>query len=82
VRAGLDPDNLPQSDPSKMNSEGGTSRPKAWRDIWGWGQGIGVVKSVVGAGELVARLKDEYRAAVAELRRRTADTPVIAAAAE
>ena len=82
VRAGLDPDNLPQSDPSKMNFEGGTSRPKAWRDIWGSGQGIGAVKAVVGAGELVARLKDEYRAAVAELASRTADTPIVAAAAE
>jgi nitronate monooxygenase len=82
VRAGLDPDHLPQSDPSKMSFEGGTSRPKAWRDIWGSGQGIGAVKAVVGAGDLVARLKDEYRAAVTELRGRTANTPAIPAAAE
>jgi nitronate monooxygenase len=82
VRAVLDPDHLPQSDPSKMSFEGGTSRPKAWKDIWGSGQGIGAVKAIVGAGDLVARLKDEYRAAVSELRGRTADTPAIPAAAE
>ena len=58
-RAGLDPDNLPQSDPSKMNfGSGGNQDAKAWRDIWGCGQGIGAVKEVIGAGELVARLAD------------------------
>jgi nitronate monooxygenase len=61
VSAGLDPDNLPESDPSKMNF-GGDSK-KAWKDIWGCGQGIGAVKAVVPAGELVARLQREYRAA-------------------
>ena len=59
--AGLDPDNLPESDPSKMNFGGDKS--KAWKDIWGCGQGIGAVKAVVPAGELVARLKREYLAA-------------------
>jgi nitronate monooxygenase len=59
VRAGLDPDNLPQSDPSKMDF--GTSRDaKAWRDIWGCGQGIGAVASVPPVAELVGRLKREY----------------------
>lgn len=57
-RAGLDPDNLPTSDPSKMNF--GSSRTKAWRDIWGCGQGIGAVKAVVPATELIERLKREY----------------------
>ncbi|HEV2649686.1 MAG TPA: nitronate monooxygenase family protein [Rhizomicrobium sp.] len=68
VRAGLDPDNLPVSDPSKMNfGSGGNTKAKAWKDIWGCGQGIGQVKSVVTAGELVARLKREYDAAKAKL---------------
>jgi len=58
-RAGLDPDNLPQSDPSKMDFS--TSRPtKAWRDIWGCGQGIGAVTSVPSVAELVERLTREF----------------------
>ena len=60
-KAGLDPANLPESDPSKMNFGG--SAQKAWKDIWGCGQGIGAVKAVVPAAELVARLKREYQAA-------------------
>ncbi|QCK84396.1 nitronate monooxygenase [Phreatobacter aquaticus] len=61
VSAGLDPDNLPESDPSTMSfGSGGTSKAKAWRDVWGSGQGIGAIHEVVGAGELVARLKREY----------------------
>ncbi|MGE4329161.1 NAD(P)H-dependent flavin oxidoreductase [Diaphorobacter sp.] len=59
--AGLDPDNLPESDPSKMNF--GSDR-KAWKDIWGCGQGIGVIREVTGAGELIARLKREYQQAL------------------
>ncbi|MEY4318059.1 MAG: hypothetical protein RI902_1867 [Pseudomonadota bacterium] len=59
--AGLDPDHLPESDPSKMNF-GGDAK-KAWKDIWGCGQGISAVKAVVPAAELVARLKREYQAA-------------------
>ena len=55
--AGMDPDNLPVSDPSSMSF--GNDR-KAWKDIWGSGQGIGAVKQVVPAAELVARLKREY----------------------
>ncbi|MBK8455749.1 MAG: nitronate monooxygenase [Phyllobacteriaceae bacterium] len=65
VNAGMDPDKLPVSDPSKMDFGGDKS--KAWRDIWGCGQGIGAVKDIVGAGELVARLLDEYRAAKARI---------------
>ncbi|MEO5697183.1 MAG: nitronate monooxygenase family protein [Burkholderiaceae bacterium] len=60
--AGLDPDMLPQSDPSTMNF-GGDAR-KAWKDIWGCGQGIGAIKSVQPAAELIARLEREYRAAI------------------
>ncbi|WP_425259736.1 NAD(P)H-dependent flavin oxidoreductase [Rubrivivax sp. RP6-9] len=63
--AGMDPDNLPESDPSKM-SFGGDAK-KAWKDIWGCGQGIGAVKAVVPAAELVARLQREYAAARARV---------------
>ena len=59
--AGLDPDQLPESDPSKMNF-GGDAK-KAWKDIWGSGQGIGAIHSVVSAGERVAQLRREYAAA-------------------
>jgi len=69
VKAGLDPDNLAQADKSKMNF--GSSRVKAWRDIWGSGQSCATVKDVPGVAELVARLESEYRAAIDELRRRT-----------
>jgi nitronate monooxygenase len=75
IRAGMDPDNLPVSDPSAMNfGSGGNTEAKAWKDIWGCGQGIGAVKDVLGAGELVARLAAEYEAAKAELAAKTALT--------
>ncbi|HEY4125164.1 MAG TPA: nitronate monooxygenase family protein [Rhizomicrobium sp.] len=68
VAAGLDPENLPQSDPSKMNfGSGGNTDKKAWKDIWGCGQGIGSVKGVVPAAQLVARLEHEYLAAKKQL---------------
>ena len=74
-RAGLDPDNLPHSDPSKMNfGSGGNTDAKAWRDIWGCGQGIGAVTSIPSAGELVARLAAEYEAAKKSLAAKTAFT--------
>jgi nitronate monooxygenase len=64
VAAGLDPDNLPKGEYSTMNfGSGGSSDAKAWRDIWGSGQGIGAVKAVVPAAEMIARLKREYAAA-------------------
>jgi nitronate monooxygenase len=63
--AGLDPANLPESDPSKMNFGGASA--KAWKDIWGCGQGIGAVDKIQPAGEFVAQLKREYAAAKAEL---------------
>jgi len=64
VQAGFDPANLPGSDPSKMNfgSEGNMT-VKAWRDIWGCGQGIGVIREVTPTRDLVARLKEEYLSA-------------------
>ncbi len=61
VNAGMDPDHLPESDPSSMNF-GGDSK-KAWKDIWGCGQGIGAVKAVTSTAELVRRLATEYAAA-------------------
>ena len=67
--AGMDPDNLPQSDPSKMNfaSGEGANAAKAWKDIWGCGQGIGAVGKVVPAAVLVDRLKREYAEARARI---------------
>ena len=64
--AGLDPDNLPESDPSKMNF-GGDAK-KAWKDIWGCGQGIGAINAVTSTADLVARLRSEYEAARARLK--------------
>jgi len=59
--AGLDPHNLPEADKSKMNfGSGGNMKQKAWKDIWGSGQGIGQIKDAPPAGELIARLKAEY----------------------
>jgi nitronate monooxygenase len=63
--AGLDPENLPESDPSKMNF-GGDAK-KAWKDIWGCGQGIGAITSVVPAAERIAQLRREYQEARARL---------------
>lgn len=63
-RAGLDPNNLPESDKSKMNfGSGGNTSAKAWKDIWGCGQGIGDIHDVPPAGELIDRLYDEYQQA-------------------
>jgi nitronate monooxygenase len=69
--AGMDPDNLPQSDPSKMNfgtSEAGVAA-KAWKDIWGCGQGIGAIKEVTSTADMVARFKREYAETKAQLCR-------------
>ena len=63
TKAGMDPDDLPRADPSKMNFDGATSGAKAWKDIWGSGQGIGAVKSVRPVAELVQTMHDEYEAA-------------------
>jgi nitronate monooxygenase len=64
INAGMDPDDLPDADPSKMNfSTGGDSKAKAWRDIWGCGQGVGVIRDVVPAAALVERLRREYEQA-------------------
>jgi nitronate monooxygenase len=75
IAAGLDPDHLQEADPSKMDfGSGGNQKAKAWRDIWGCGQGIGAVKHTPSAAGLVARLASEYEAAKAELAAKTAFT--------
>ncbi|CPW85541.1 2-nitropropane dioxygenase-like enzyme [Mycobacteroides abscessus subsp. bolletii] len=59
--AGLDPDNLPASDPSAMNfGSGGNMKIKAWKDIWASGQGVGAVKESTTVAELVGQLKDQF----------------------
>ncbi|MBX3631697.1 MAG: nitronate monooxygenase [Simplicispira sp.] len=63
--AGMDPDNLPESDPSKMNFGGDTA--KVWKDIWGCGQGIGAVTQITSTAVLVNRLRAQYQAARARL---------------
>ena len=64
--AGMDPDHLPEGDIKTMDF-GGSAAAKAWKDIWGCGQGIGAVKAVVPVAELVGRLRAEYEAARARL---------------
>jgi len=73
LAAGLDPDHLPESDPSKMDfGSGGSTAAKAWKDIWGSGQGIGAVKAVESVAARVDRLESQYQAAKAELTTRLA----------
>lgn len=68
VSAGLDPDNLPVSDPSKMDfGSGGSSDKKAWRDIWGCGQGIGAINAVLSTRDLVNKIRQEYRYALEQV---------------
>ena len=68
IAAGLDPDNLPESDPSKMNfGSGGNTEAKAWKDIWGCGQGIGAVKKRGPVSDYVDQLEREYNDARAAL---------------
>lgn len=63
--AGMDPDNLPEGDPSKMDfGSGGNTDAKAWKDIWGCGQGIGAVKAVDSTSDVVGRLSREYATAM------------------
>lgn len=69
VAAGMDPDNLEKSDPSAMNfGSGGNTKAKAWKDIWGSGQGIGAIKQVSSTADYVGRLTEQYQAARRRLR--------------
>lgn len=65
--AGMDPDHLPEADPSKMDFQKATTGAKAWKDIWGCGQGIGAVKEILPAGKLVERWIEQYKAAKSAL---------------
>lgn len=67
LAAGLDPENLPQSDASKMSFGSGSSKAKAWKDIWGAGQGVGQIADVPSVADLVGRLEREYLEARANL---------------
>jgi len=68
VAAGLNPDELPVADKSAMNfGSGGGSKAKAWRDIWGAGQGVGLMHDAPSVAEVVQRLTAEYQAARARL---------------
>ncbi len=67
VAAGMDPDNLPVADPSKMDFDKATTGAKAWKDIWGCGQGVGAVKAVEPVAAVVDRLEKEYKAARSRL---------------
>ncbi len=68
VAAGLDPDHLPEADKSKMNfGSGGNTAAKAWKDIWGVGQGVAVIDDILPTAQLVNQLEAEYRAALARL---------------
>jgi nitronate monooxygenase len=68
VAAGMDPENLPASDPSKMSfgtdASGERAKPKAWKEIWGSGQGVGSIGKIVPAAELIARFRKEYEEAM------------------
>ena len=67
--AGLDPNNLPEADKSSMNfGSGGNTDSKAWKDIWGSGQGIGLIEDSPSVEELVGRLKSEYEQAFEEFK--------------
>ncbi|MBO6756299.1 MAG: nitronate monooxygenase [Roseibium sp.] len=68
--AGLDPDHLPEADPSSMNFKDGSAKPKAWKEIWGSGQGIGAIKGVGPVSEVVDRIEREYH----DARRRICGT--------
>ena len=72
IDAGMDPDNLPEGDKSSMKfGSGGSSKSKAWRDIWGAGQGVGSIAAVTSTAEAVSQLEREYHDAQARLARIT-----------
>ena len=83
LAAGLDPDALPAGDKGRMDYKAGrASRPKAWRDIWGAGQGVGSIDAVLPVAACVERIEAEYRAALDALRAATGPFAGMAAAAE
>ena len=62
AKAGMDPTNLPEADPSKMDFDGAATGAKAWKDIWGAGQGIGAIHKIQPTADFIAQLRDEYEA--------------------
>lgn len=79
IAAGLDPANLPQSDPSAMNfGSGGSSSAKVWKDIWGAGQGIGAIKENLTVADLVAVFKTQYDEAARALAHKTLGADTVA----
>jgi len=74
VAAGLDPQNMPGADPSRMKFGGpdGGTKIKAWKDVWGCGQGIGALNDIPPAGELIQRFTEQYESARARVDLRTA----------
>ena len=80
-RAGLDPNDLPESDPSKMNfGSGGNQKSKAWKDIWGCGQGIGAIEKRMSTADFVDRLTSEYEDAIKALTQGKGFVPAAAKA--
>lgn len=77
TNAGMDPDNLPVSDPTAMNF-GSERKAKPWKDIWGSGQGIGAIKQVQPAAELIRKLRSDYQAALADVEQRAFRAPRVA----
>jgi nitronate monooxygenase len=69
-RAGMDPNDLPEGDVSTMNFDTGSAKPKAWKEIWGAGQGVGSVKNLCTTAELVTRIETEFVAAQHRLKAR------------
>jgi len=67
IAQGMDPENLPESDPKAMNFSDKATKPKSWKEIWGAGQGVGAIDAIEPTAEVVARLKREYAAAKARL---------------
>jgi len=70
VKAGMDPDNLPEGNKSHMDFSNSDIEAKAWRDIWGAGQGVGTIDEILPAYEVVMRMEREYRETLAELGKR------------
>ncbi|MGB5257175.1 MAG: hypothetical protein WBN44_07960, partial [Woeseiaceae bacterium] len=70
VKAGMDPDNLPEGNKSHMDFSNSDIEAKAWRDIWGAGQGVGTIDEILPAFEVVMRMEREYRETLAELGQR------------
>jgi nitronate monooxygenase len=67
ANAGLDPDDLPEGDLRSMNFGSGSTKAKAWRDIWGAGQGVGTIDDIPSVADLVERMEAEYVEAAARL---------------